>query len=179
MVMDYSMYEAHIASEEAVKAGNSAAKYQTFDKIYKWNSVYFGLGAIVVASIINWFKTTQTDTPYWIYTAGVISFWGGLFSMGESGDQAAFKFFLINCVLFLIGGMLQRGIFILAGSAGIVLYVFRLVEKTYGNDPLFSIYIAGAGLLLVLAVAITRPFHQSVSEILQSLAPERLRRGQL
>lgn len=170
MVMDFSMYQEQVA-RKAAEATRDYRSYDTYKHIYEWNSVYFGLMAITVAAAIDWLKKTRVDMSYWIYIAGVASFWGGLVMMGESGDWAAFKFFVVNVILFLIGGVFMRGIFLVAGGLGMGMYVFRLVDKQFGHDPLFALYLAGIGFVGLVLVYLLRPIFETLMANVRAQLP--------
>ena len=177
MVMDFSMYQQEVA-RKATEAANDYRSYDSYKLIYEWNSVYFGLAAIAVGAAIDWMKKTRVDMAYWVYIAGVVSFWGGLIMMGESGHWAAFKFFLVNVVLFLIGGVFVRGVFLVAGGFGMVMYIFRLVDKQFRDDPLFALYLAGIGFVGLVLVYVLRPYFEALMAQIRAQLPNAQQAGQ-
>ena len=177
MVMDFSMYQEEVA-RKAAEATNDYRSHDTYKLIYEWNSVYFGLAAIAVGAAIDWTKKTRIDMAYWVYIAGVASFWGGLILMGESGDWAAFKFFVVNVVLFLIGGVFVRGVFLVAGGVGMVMYIVRLVDKQFRDDPLFALYLAGIGFVGLVLVYVLRPYFEALMAQIRAQLPNAQQAGQ-
>ncbi len=164
MVMDYSMYS------------DLHQREMNFREIYQWNSVYFGLAALIVAVGVDHLNESQQDYGFWVYVAGVVSFWGGLVMMDSSGEWAKFQFACINLVLCLGAGYLQRWPLALFGGAGLVLYYQHLVTETFKDHDAFWL-VSGISAIALLALLTWGIRHrEAIQEFFLQFAPESVRR---
>jgi len=112
-----------------------------------WVSLWFGLAMILTAYLID--RRTKADFAFWLYLFGMMSFWGGL-SLMDSGDEfSKFIYFLINLSLMLLAIILQRRVFIVFGSLGVLIYFGHLAYQVFEDVLLFPIALVLLGISVI------------------------------
>lgn len=164
MVMDYTQYVDRHDNEH------------NFKQLYQWNSVYFGLAALAVAVIVDNKNKSRHDYGFWLYVAGVVSFWGGLVMMDSIGEWPKFQFACINLVLCLAAGYLQRWPLALFGGIGLMMYYGHLIGETFKNYEAFWLISGVAAVLALIALVWGMRNRDAIQEFFLKIAPEAVRR---
>ena len=61
----------------------------------------------------------KADYAFWIYTFGVIAFWGGLSSQNSHNEISKFIYFCTNLLMIGVGVLLIRRVFVVFGALGV------------------------------------------------------------
>jgi hypothetical protein len=123
-------------------------------------SVWFGLGILTVAVIVNWRQRTG-DFAFWLYLFGVLTFWGGITasSNGTALDKALYCALNVGFLLISVG--LARRVFAVFGTIGIAIYLGDLADKLFKDSLLFPFALSLIGVAIIaLGLYVNR--HQAV-----------------
>ncbi len=116
----------------------------------KWVSLYFGLGMLVVALVVDVARRWRgPDYGFWLSLFGLLAFWGGLTSMESGGEWGKFVYVLINLALMIIGVVANRRACVVFGAIGINIYIGHLAYDIFANSLLFPFVLSLMGLLLI------------------------------
>lgn len=117
-------------------------------------TMYFGLGILAFAFYMDIKHSTEKkDNAFWLYLFGVMAFWGGLSSHPSSTELAAFLYCMINVLLLLISVYLDRRVFAVFGSIGVLAYLSHLARIVFPDSYFFPIVLAFLGILIILAAS--------------------------
>ncbi|BCS89335.1 DUF2157 domain-containing protein [Pseudodesulfovibrio sediminis] len=111
-------------------------------------SVWFGLAMVVGSFLID--RRTEEDFAFWGYLFGMIAFWGGLTNFYT--DQYLHEMFFYCCInvgLMIVSVLLQRRIFVIFGSIGVLLYLGLLADRVSNDFLGFSIALSVIGLVVM------------------------------
>lgn len=138
-------------------------------------SIWFGLGIIVTAVIVNARQRTG-DFAFWLYLFGVITFWGAISftSGGTALDKAMYC--ALNVAFLLISVFLGRRIFAVFGTIGIAMYLGDLAENIFKDSLLFPFALSLIGIGII---ALGLYYHRHQNELhhwFNSKLPEPLKR---
>lgn len=125
--------------------GHAAWEGETAQKI----SILFGLAMLLLALWVDLRNRSERDFAYWLYLFGVITFWGGLSLLDDSGELGKFIYACLNVGMVLLGGMLMRRVFAVFGGLGVSGYLFHLSYRVFEDSLLFPFVLVGLGLGVV------------------------------
>jgi len=114
-----------------------------------WVSIVVGLIILVIGRFMQKISVA-IDYAFWIYLAGLLSFWGGLTSLPSHGELGKFIYCLINIGLIIVSLKLQRKTFAVFGAMGIFAYLGHLAWSVFKNNPFFPVSLAFLGILLIM-----------------------------
>jgi hypothetical protein len=125
-------------------AGTSSGNWELSRKV----SVWFGLGILVAAVIVN-LRQRSGDFAFWLYLFGVLTFWGGI--TASSGGTALDKalYCALNVGLLLLSVALGRRVFAAFGTIGIALYLGDLAAKIFADSLLFPFALSLIGIGII------------------------------
>ncbi len=111
-------------------------------------AIWFGLGTIAVAMIVN-ARQTSGDFAFWLYLFGVMTFWCGVsFTSGGTPLQKAI-YCAMNVGLLLLAVFLGRRVFAVFGTIGIAMYLGDLAEKVFKDSLLFPFALSLIGVAII------------------------------
>jgi len=113
----------------------------------RWVSLWFGLAMILAAYFFD--RKTKKDYSFWLYTFGLIAFWGSLSSMPSSTELSKFFYFCINMGLMFVSIFLVRKAFMVFGAIGVVGYLSHLSHRVFKDSMLFPIVLVMIGLGII------------------------------
>ncbi len=138
-------------------------------------SIVFGLVMIGIAAFVNT-RQTSGDFAFWLYLFGVMTFWGGLSMKSGSTDLEKAVFCLMNVVFLFISVFLNRRVFAVFGTIGIVIYLSDLAEKLFKDSLMFPFVLSLIG-VAIIALGLYYYKHQSEIEAwFDDALPEPLKR---
>ena len=117
------------------------------------------------------FRSTKDDFSYWGYFFGVIAFWGGLSLLGDHGEFGKAVYCAINLVLIVSAILLDRRIFLVFGSLGVMGYLGHLAYSVFENSILFPFVLSFIGLGILY-----HKHRDAIETTLLGLVPQELRR---
>ena len=118
----------------------------TWDKRL-WVSLWFGLAVLLVSYLVD--RRTKEDYAFWGYLFGMLAFWGGLSLMQSSSELNKFLYCLINLSFIILSVLLQRRVFIIFGSLGVVGYLGHLSYRVFKDSLLFPFVLSLIGLFVI------------------------------
>lgn len=122
----------------------------------KFTALYGGV-LILIAFWVDLRARRSEDFAFWLYLAGVVSFWGGLSCMDSGSEWGKFVYCLINLAMLFIGVVLQRRVFAVFGAFGIFGYLGYLAWNVFADSLLFPIALIALGLgIIAFAVWFSR-----------------------
>lgn len=126
-------------------------------KEYAWEerasfSLYFGLIMLIFAFYIDIKQTTvKRDYAFWLYLFGVVTFWGGLSLHYSHSEFSHFIYCMINIAMILISVFLNRRVFAIFGTIGVLSYLGHLSFSVFAGSLGFPVLLVLIGILIILA----------------------------
>lgn len=111
-------------------------------------SIWFGLGVIVTAMIVNARQRTG-DFAFWLYLFGVLTFWGGISAASGGTPVQKAIYCAMNVSFLLIAVFLGRRVFAVFGTIGIAMYLGDLAEKVFKDSLLFPFALSLIGIAII------------------------------
>jgi hypothetical protein len=111
-------------------------------------SVWFGLGILVVAVIVNVVQR-RGDFAFWLYLFGVLTFWGGITATSNGSNLDKALYCALNVGFLLIAVLLGRRVFAVFGALGIAIYLGDLAEKLFHDSLLFPFALSAIGIAVI------------------------------
>ena len=120
-------------------------------------SLVFGLVMIAVAWTLDLLRARQGDFGFWLHLFGAVTLWSALaFSESSTGFGKAL-FCLISIGFIALGLFLNRRIYAVLGTFGVVGYLGYLASDVFRDILLFSFALSVLGLAIIyLGVAFQR-----------------------
>jgi hypothetical protein len=111
-------------------------------------SVWFGLGILVVAVIVN-LRQRSGDFAFWLYLFGVLTFWGGITASSNGSNLDKALYCALNVGFLLLSVCLARRVFAVFGTIGIAIYLGDLADKLFKDSLLFpfALSLIGVGII--------------------------------
>jgi hypothetical protein len=138
-------------------------------------SVWFGLGMIVAALIVNLRQRTG-DFAFWLYLFGVLTFWGGITASSDGTALQKALYAAMNVGFLLLSVVLARRVFAVFGTIGLAIYLGDLAEKLFRDSLLFPFALSLIGIGII---ALGLYFHRHQAAIdgwVDKRLPEALKR---
>lgn len=120
-------------------------------------------------------RDSKLDFGFWLYLFGVVEFWGGVIACGKGGELGQFLFFLLNLGMLVVSVLLQRRIFAVFGSFGVIGYLCHLGYSVFQNWMLFPFLLTAVGLGVIAATIQYQKNRQAIEGFFKGLVPEGLR----
>ena len=137
-------------------------------------SLWFGLATLVASYVVD--HRTREDFAFWGYLFGMVAFWGGLTSQDSNSELAKFGYCMINVFLIFLSPLLQRRVFIIFGSMGVMGYIGHLARSVFKDDLLFTFALSGVGLLIIFLGLFYHRHQERIETSLKSMLPEVVRK---
>jgi hypothetical protein len=134
-------------------------------------SCCFGLFVLAIAYILDLKGETREDYSYWLYLSGMLSFWIGLTLSGSGGELSFFVYGLINLALLLVAVLLQRRVFAVFGTLGVLAYLGHLAYNLFPNAFAFPIVLSLIGLLVIYLAVQVKQNEVAFNAALQRMVP--------
>jgi len=149
----------------------------------QWVSVWFGLGMMLVAYLVDLRGGARQDFAFWGYVFGLMAFWGGLSSMRSGSELAKMTYCLINVALIALSVLLCQRAFAVFGALGVLGYLGYLSYRVFRDSLAFPVVLSLIGILVIyLGViyqknsrAIEAFAHAHLPAAVRDLVPERAR----
>lgn len=117
----------------------------------KWFSVAFGAAMVLFALLVDLRNRSTRDYAFWLYLFGLLTFWGGLTSLGSNALAGKLIYLAINLALVLTGAVLVRRAFTVFGAIGVAIVLGDLSWRYFKDSWLFPIALTLIGLAIVYA----------------------------
>lgn len=111
-------------------------------------SIWFGLGVIVVAMLVN-ARQRSGDFAYWLYLFGVITFWGGITAAAEGSALEKALYCAMNVAFLFVAVFLGRQVFAVFGAIGIAIYLGDLASKVFKDSMMFPFALSLIGIAII------------------------------
>jgi len=135
----------------------------------------YGLCLVVLAVWMDARTRSDRDFAFWVYLAGVLTFWGGLTSLDSGGEWGRFAYLCINLLLLALGAALVRRVFAVFGGLGVAVYLGHLSSAMFRDSLLFPIALTAIGLGIVAAGIAWQRHEDALGAKLRRLLPGPLR----
>lgn len=138
-------------------------------------SIWFGLGMLIVAAVVNGRQRTG-DFAFWLYLFGLITFWGGITasSGGDNLDKALYC--AMNVIFLVLAAFLGRRAFAVFGVLGIAIYLGDLASKVFKDSLLFPFALSLIGIGIIAAGLYYNRHQAKLEAWMAARLPEALRR---
>lgn len=138
-------------------------------------SVWFGLGMLIVAVLVNWRQRTG-DFAFWLYLFGVLTFWGGITASanGTALDKALYCALNVGFLLLAVG--LARRVFAVFGTIGIAIYLGDLADKLFRDSLLFPFALSLIGIAIIALGLYVNRHHAAITAWVEARLPEPVQR---
>lgn len=93
----------------------------------------------------------RQDFSYWLYLIGALMFWTTLGVKMADTESGRISFTLINLLMMFGGVAIQRRVFTVLGSIGVISYLGYLSSKIFTNTIIFTFALTLLGFLSIAA----------------------------
>jgi hypothetical protein len=138
-------------------------------------SVWFGLGILVAAVIVN-LRQRSGDFAFWLYLFGVLTFWGGITATSNGTNLDKALYCALNIGFLLISVALSRRVFAVFGTIGIAIYLGDLAEKLFRDSMLFPFALSLIGIGIIALGLYVNRHQRDISAWVEARLPESVRR---
>lgn len=138
-------------------------------------SMYFGLLVLVIALIVDLnTDDEQNDYAFWLYIAGVMSFWGGLSCQYSESELSKFFYCVINVIMLLIGAILNRRVFAIFAVLGILAYIAHLAFAVFIDSLGFPLVLILIGILIIFAGMFFSRMENQLKHLMRPFIPAKI-----
>jgi hypothetical protein len=141
--------------------------HQLTGEIRSWVSVVVGLLILAIGYGVDKISE-KIDFAFWIYLAGLLSFWGGLTSLPSQNEFGKFIYCLINLGLIAASLRLQRKSFAVFGAFGLFIYLGHLAWDIFKDSALFPVVLAFIGVMMIVGTVQYQKNYSRLGLILDS-----------
>lgn len=135
-----------------------------------WFSMWFGLAILVMAYFID--QKTEEDYAFWGYFFGMLAFWLGMWVLiDSSSDFKKALYCFINIGLMVFSVLLQRRVFLVFGSLGVVIYISDLFYTYFSKSTLFPFFLSLIGVIIIFLGIFYRKYHEKIERKILDLVP--------
>jgi hypothetical protein len=144
----------------------------TFD-IFRWITLGFGSLMILGSYLLD--RRTDDDYSFWGYLLGASAFWFALTFTNQDSEWLKLGYCAVNLGLMLMSVLLNRKIFVIYGSLGVVGYLFHLAFSVFANSTLFPFVLSLMGLgIIFLGVQYARN-RERIDAAVMNLVPDAIK----
>lgn len=140
-------------------------------------SAGFGVLILLLALWVDAYVRRAHDYAFWLYLAGLLSFWIALNLYDFEGVWWRLGYCVINLGLMAVGAALRRRVFALFGGLGIVRYVGYLSVDVFEDSLLFPLVLTLIGILVIFLGLAWQRYEASVGRLLRRWLPAGIRHG--
>ncbi len=149
-----------------------------FDTDLNWElrrfvSLWFGLGMIVLAVVVDIRMGRRPDYAFWLYLFGVMAFWGSLTLLDSGSEWGKVLYCLLNVGMLGIGAALRRRVFAVFGGLGIAAYLGYLANEVFQDSLLFPMALSFIGLGIIGLGILWQRHEARLGQKLRILLPAR------
>lgn len=134
----------------------------------------FGLVMLIVSFLVD--RRTREDFAFWGYLFGLVAFWGSLSLLDANTELGKFAYLLVNLALMLASVLLNRRVFLVAGSAGTLYYVGHVLSNMFDNVLAFVCALAFLGMLTIWLGTKYHKNRASIESFVLGLVPASLKK---
>lgn len=150
---------------------------QDFD--YNWQmrksvAVVWGILTLGLAFYVDLRDKKNADFAFWLYLAGLMSFWGGLTLMDAGSELGKLLYALTNLALVTIGVAIGRRMFAVFGAIGIVMYLGHLAFDLFKDSNLFPLLLCFSGFGVIYLGILWQRHESRLAAYLQQHLPTQL-----
>lgn len=128
--------------------------------VYRDVSLKFGFGLTLATGILDATKSARRDHTFWIQLVGVTLFWGALLSMDPKNELSRLGFAALSVGMIGVGMWLSRLVFIVAGTIGVLYYIWHLAFKLFPDLWALPVAFAAVGIGLVVIALGTKKYFE-------------------
>lgn len=144
---------------------------------FTWNqrllvSMWFGIGCLIVAYWVDLKSRRDADFAFWLYLAGLLSFWFGITLMDGGTELQRFLYCLINLGLIGLSLLLRRRIFVVFGGLGVFSYLSYLAYQVFADSLFFPFALSAIGVAVIYLGVLYQRHQRSLQHQLEQWLPE-------
>lgn len=109
------------------------------------------LGLVLVIKAISLDRSQKTDFAFWGHLFGVAIFWSGMTLIDDTGWLENTLYLLVNLAMIILSPILQRKVFLVFGTIGLLTRLFWLANQYFADSAYFPFILSGMGLLVIIA----------------------------
>lgn len=147
---------------------------ENIDEIRKMVSLIFGIGVLIIAYLIDLYS--EEDIAFWPYLFGLLTFWGGLSLLETASEYKRFFYLLINLILMFLSVFLQRTVFLIFGSIGVLIYITSIFYKYFANSLTFPLLLSLIGILTLFLGIFYHRNQATIQTYIKNLLPDGLKK---
>lgn len=135
--------------------------------------MFFGLLMLLITIYIDYrSRDSKIDYAFWLYIFSVMTFWGGLTSQSSDSELSKFFYFMINVGLLFVSVILDRRVFAIFGTIGILLYLGHLAFKVFADSIGFTIVMVIIGISIIFIAIFFTKMEMKLKKIMQPYIPK-------
>ncbi|HXE09551.1 MAG TPA: hypothetical protein VN612_16735 [Acidobacteriaceae bacterium] len=136
-------------------------------------SIAFGVAMMLTAFLAD--RRFVLDYSFWFYLFGLLTFTGGLSSLGDGNQLGKAVYCLLHLGLMVLAIILQRRAFLIFGGLGVFLYLMDEAQGYFRNSFGFTFALTIIGMLFIFAGIAFKRNEQQLTQAFAPWIPERLR----
>jgi hypothetical protein len=139
-------------------------------------SVWFGLGVLAVAWMVDLKRPRERDFAFWLHLCGLAAFWCGLTFTSSSSEVAKAAYCLVNVALVGLSVFLGRRAYAVFGGMGVATYLGHLASIVFANSLLFPFALSLIGVAIIAAGLFLHRRQGALAAWMAAHLPDGLRR---
>ncbi|MGC2594740.1 MAG: hypothetical protein WA347_00490 [Rhabdochlamydiaceae bacterium] len=109
------------------------------------------LGLFLIVNAVTLDRAQKTAFGFWGHLFGVAIFWSGITLTNYTGWIGNTLYCLLNVSMIVLSPILERRVFLIFGTIGVVGHLFWLAHKYFADSANFPLILSGIGLLVIIA----------------------------
>ncbi|MDR3491982.1 MAG: DUF2157 domain-containing protein [Gammaproteobacteria bacterium] len=144
---------------------------------YTWRStfsVYYGLAVIFAAMYMDFkHSNSKKDYAFWLYLFGACIFWGGLSCLNWHSELSKLMYALINFGMIIASVFVNRRVFAVLGTLGILSYLGHLSFTLFANSLGFPISLVFLGIIIIFTATRWSRMENKLLKYFQNYIPQK------
>jgi len=138
-------------------------------------SMYFGLVILALAIYVDLRSgDDKHDYAFWLYIFGAMAFWGGLTGQSSNSEWSKFAYCMINVVMIFTSVFLDRRIFAVFGTIGVLLYLGHLATQIFPDSLSFPLMLVTLGIVIILFATTWNRTRKKLLFYFRPMIPEKI-----
>lgn len=164
-----SLWVATISAANLIAGPGGLSWEQT-----RWLTLVFGLAMCAGSYTVD--RRTDGDFAFWGYLLGASALWGSISLSDQNSELLKAAYCLFNVFLMMLSVLLDRKIFVIYGSLGVIGYLFHLAFSVFADSTIFPFVLSLMGLAIIFAGIGYARNRVRIETAVMSLVPEPLKR---
>ena len=126
-----------------------------------WIRIGLGCSIMTIAFLLD--RANKKSFAFWGYLFGVGIFWYGITVTGYKTEWGYTIYCVLNALLFSLGAIFKRRVFIVFGVLGIVDYLVELVYRHFSTSSAFPFILSLAGIAVIIFGILFQRYYKKIT----------------